>query len=116
MLKEDPRLSDVLGMEYDRGAMLCYVRKQMRVCIYNKAVHNGELFLNRWFLVVRIGKGILSSHVYKKTLRLRSTDNVKQFTIIDEQFFDMKTHFELIIRRKTGSAGNIFLLSRITRR
>ena len=56
---------------------------------------------------MRIGKGILSSHVYKKTLRLRSTDIIIQFSGIDEHFFDMKTHFELTIGRQTGTSEKI---------
>ena len=59
-LKEDPRLSDVLGMEYDGGALLKHVRKQIAKCLYFLKSHMDDLFVNRWFLEVQGANGVLN--------------------------------------------------------
>ena len=105
-LKEDPRLSNVLGMEYDNGALLRLIRKQLNSCIYEKKMYRGELFLIRWFLEVTNGTGILASKQYKK-LRLNSTDVVKELSKICGHFYDMKTHFQLTILRITNKTEKL---------
>ena len=108
-LKEDPRLSDILGMEYVGGAMLRNIRKQLTSWIYGKKMYRGELLLNRWFLEVRIDTGSLARNKYTK-LQLNSTDIVIELSTMDGQFYDMKTHFQFTISRTTGRADKLLYI------
>ena len=96
-------------MEYSGGAILRHIRKQLAACIYEKKIYRGELFLNRWFLEVRNGTGILAPDKYIK-LRLNSTDVVRELSRMDDQFYDMKTHFQLTIKRMTSRADKLLYL------
>ena len=47
VLNEDPRLSEVLGIEYCGGSILRHIRKQIGRCLYEKKKYNGATFLCR---------------------------------------------------------------------
>ena len=102
VLKEDPRLSDVLYMEYHGGALLRHIRKQISNCLYSMKSYMNDLFVNRWFLEVKGGSGVLNQDKYVK-LKLKKTDTVIRFTKMDLQHYDMKTHFELTVTRKSSN-------------
>ena len=105
VLNEDPRLSQSLGMEFDDGALLRYTRQQMAKCLYGNEKHENRLFANSWFLNVVPGKGVLCIDKYKK-LKLGTTDVVVQFSKLEDEFGDMKTHFHLTVRKKTNMVEN----------
>ena len=107
VLNEDPRLSQNLGLEFDNGALLRYTRQQMTKCLYCcEKKYKDQLFLNRWFLKVVSGEGILCIDKYKK-LKLRTSDVVEQFSKLNNDSVDMKTHFQLTVRRTTNTTESV---------
>ena len=94
MLKEDPRLAINLGMVYDGDSILKRVRQQIKQCLYNKKMYNNQFFVNRWFLEVKKGKGILQLSKYTK-LKIRKSNIIREFSTLDFQYCNQKTHFEL---------------------
>ena len=103
VLNEDPRLSETLGIEHSGGAILRYIRKQMASCLYEKKkVYKGQTFVNRWFLQMIEGNGIIKKEKYTK-IKVSSSDVVQEISKSDTLYYDCKAHFKITLLRPIPS-------------
>ena len=102
VLIEDSRLVSDLGMHYRAGSILKHTRQQIKQCLYNNKMFKNQLYVNRWFRKVKRADGVLRAINYVK-LNLKKSDKIKQFSHLDIQYYDMKTHFELKVAHQKPS-------------
>ena len=102
VLNEDPRLHNILGMEYNGGSTLRYIRRQMTNCLYEKKKYGGNFFLCRWFLEVAKGTGIIAKEKFSK-LRILDNDVVLELSRSNISYYNCKSYFKLTLLRKASN-------------
>ena len=86
-------------MHHNVGSILKHITQQIKQCLYRNKMFKNQLFVNRWFKEVKRAEGILRATKYLK-LNIKKSDRIKQFSLLDIQCCDMKTHFELTVQKQ----------------